>query len=160
MIRKREPSNDFPYIILLYSILQVCVKAEERGQTNYSCMQPWLWNSSLTSDHKTTEEFYTEPSTIMLTTPTDVTCVWRMGSITNDYVDIDMLKTGNITFSKTPTVYQKDEYYRIEECKYGANLHEMKCQIYKELLDILSNTYKVVSKMQLKGLERHSSKNN
>ena len=35
-----------------------------------------------------------------------------------------MLKTGNITFSKTPSVYQKDEYYRIEECKDGANLHE------------------------------------
>ena len=56
-----------------------------------------------------------------------------MDSISNDHVDIDMLKTGNITFSKTPSVYQKDEYYRIEERKYGANLHEIKYQIYKDL---------------------------
>ena len=42
-----------------------------------------------------------------------------MGIISNDHVDIDMLKTGNITFSKTPSVYQKDEYYRIEERKDG-----------------------------------------
>ena len=49
------------------------------------------------------------------------------------HVDIDMLKTGNITFSKTPSVYQKDEYYTIEERKDGVNLHEMKYQIYKEL---------------------------
>jgi len=56
-----------------------------------------------------------------------------MGSISNDHVDIDILITGNITFSKTPSVYQKDEYYRIEECKDGANLREMKYQIYKEL---------------------------
>ena len=56
-----------------------------------------------------------------------------MGSISNDHVDIDMLKTGHITFSKTPSVYQKDEYYTIEERKDGANLHEMKYQIYKEL---------------------------
>ena len=84
-----------------------------------------------------------------------------MGSISNDHVDIDMLKTGNITFSKTPIVYQKDEYYRIEERKDGANLNEMKYQIYKELhIDILSSTYKVVSKMQLKGLKRHSTKPN
>ena len=84
-----------------------------------------------------------------------------MGSISNDHVDINMLKTGNITFSKTPSVYQKDEYYRIEERKNGDNLHEMKYQIYKELhIDIFSNTYNVVSKMQLKGLERHSTKNN
>ena len=56
-----------------------------------------------------------------------------------------MLKTGNITFSKTPSVYKKDEYYTIEECKDGANFHEMKYEIYKELQkDILSNTYKVV----------------
>ena len=68
-----------------------------------------------------------------------------MGSINNDHIDIDMLKTGNITFSKTPSVYKKDECYTIEECKDGANLHEMKYQIYKELQkDILSNTYKVV----------------
>ena len=46
-----------------------------------------------------------------------------MGSISNDHVDI----------SKTPSVYQKDEYYTIEERKDGANLHEMKYQIYKEL---------------------------
>ena len=56
-----------------------------------------------------------------------------MGSISNYHVDIDMLKTGNITFSKTPSVYQKEKYYRIEECEDGANLHEMKYQIYKEL---------------------------
>ena len=56
-----------------------------------------------------------------------------MGSISNDHVDIDTLKTGHITFSKTPSVYQKDEYYTIEERKDGANLHEMKYQIYKEL---------------------------
>ena len=57
-----------------------------------------------------------------------------MGSISNDHVDIDMLKTGNITFSKTPSVCQKDEYNRIEERKDGANLHEMKYQIYKKQL--------------------------
>jgi len=56
-----------------------------------------------------------------------------MGSICNDHVDIDMLKTGTLAFSKTPSVYQKDEYYRIEERNDGANLHEMKYQIYKEL---------------------------
>ena len=68
-----------------------------------------------------------------------------MGSISNEHVDINMLKTGIITFSKTPSVYQKDEYYTIEERKDGANFHEMKYQIYKELhIDILSNTYKVV----------------
>ena len=61
------------------------------------------------------------------------------------HVDIDMLKTGNITFSKTPSAYQKDEYYRIEERKDGDNFHEMKYHIYKELhIDILSNTYKIV----------------
>jgi len=60
-------------------------------------------------------------------------------------VDIDMLKTGNITFFKTPSAYQKDEYYRIEERKDGDNCHEMKYQIYKELhIDILSNTCKIV----------------
>ena len=56
-----------------------------------------------------------------------------MGSISNDHVDIDTLKTGHISFSKTPSVYQIDEYYTIEERKDGANLHEMKYQIYKEL---------------------------
>ena len=56
-----------------------------------------------------------------------------MGSISNDHVDIDTLKTGYITFSKTPSVYQKDEYFTIEERKDGANLHEMKYQINKEL---------------------------
>ena len=56
-----------------------------------------------------------------------------MGSIINDHVDINTLKTGNITFSKTPSVYQKDEYYTIEERKDGANLHEMKYEIFKEL---------------------------
>ena len=56
-----------------------------------------------------------------------------MGSISKDHVDIDTLKTGHITFSKTPSVNQKDEYYTIEECKDVANLHEMKYQIYKEL---------------------------
>ena len=56
-----------------------------------------------------------------------------MGSISNDHVDIDMLKTGNITLSKTPSAYHKDEYNRIEERKDGANLHEMKYQRYKEL---------------------------
>ena len=61
------------------------------------------------------------------------------------HVDIDMLKTGNITFSKTPSVYPKDEYFRIEERIDGDNFHEMKYQIYKELhIDILSNTYKIV----------------
>ena len=70
-----------------------------------------------------------------------------MGSINNDHIDIDMLKTGNITFSETPSVYMKDEYYTLGECKDGANLHEMKYQIYKELQkDILSNAYKVVKK--------------
>ena len=44
-----------------------------------------------------------------------------------------MLKTGNITFSKTPSAYQKDEYCIIEEHRDGANLQEMKYQIYKEL---------------------------
>ena len=57
-----------------------------------------------------------------------------MGSFSNDHVDIDTLKTGHITFSKTPSVYQKDEYYTIEERKDGVNLHEMKYQIYKELI--------------------------
>ena len=77
-----------------------------------------------------------------------------MDSISKDHLDIDTLKTGNITFSTTPSVYQKDEYYRIEERNDGANVHEMKYQIYKELhIDILSNTYKVVYKMQLIGLE-------
>ena len=56
-----------------------------------------------------------------------------MGSISNDHVDIDTLKTGQITFSKTSSVYQKDEYYTIEKRKDGANLHEMKYQKYKEL---------------------------
>ena len=61
------------------------------------------------------------------------------------HVDIDMLKTGNITFSKTPSAYQKDEYCRIEERKDGDNFHEMKYQIYKELhIDILSKTYTIV----------------
>ena len=46
---------------------------------------------------------------------------------------IDMLNTWNITFSKTPSVYQIDEYYKIEERNDFANLHEMKYQIYKEL---------------------------
>ena len=49
-----------------------------------------------------------------------------MGSISNDHVDIDTLKTGHMTFSKTPSVYQKDEIYTIEERKDGANRHEMK----------------------------------
>jgi len=88
-----------------------------------------------------------EKSTIIITTRKDVTGIWRMGSISNDHVDIDMLKTGNITFSNTPSLYQKDEYLRVEECKDGANLHEMKYQIYKELhiyISSHSNTYKVV----------------
>jgi len=82
---EKRPSNDFPYIILLYTILQVCIKAGKCRQTNYSCMQPW----SLTSDNKTaelstiteqyytelstiTEQYYTELSTIILTTPKDI----------------------------------------------------------------------------------------
>ena len=56
-----------------------------------------------------------------------------MGSFSNDHVDVDTLKTGHITFSKTPSVYQKNEYYTIEERKDGVNLHEMKYQIYKEI---------------------------
>ena len=56
-----------------------------------------------------------------------------MGSISNDLVDIDTLKTGHITFSKTPSGYQKDEYYTIEERKDGANRHEMKYEIYKDI---------------------------
>jgi len=61
------------------------------------------------------------------------------------HVDIDMLKTGNITFSKTQSAYQKDEYCRIEQSKDGDNFHEMKYQIYKELqIDILSSNYKIV----------------
>ena len=56
-----------------------------------------------------------------------------MGSISNDHVDIDTLKTVHITFSKTPIVYQKEKYYTIEKRKDGANLNEMKYQIYKEL---------------------------
>ena len=48
-----------------------------------------------------------------------------MGSINNDHIDIDMLKTGNITLPKTPSVYKRDEYYTIEECKDGVNLHEI-----------------------------------
>ena len=63
-----------------------------------------------------------------------------MGSINNDHIDIDTPKTGNITFSKTPSVYQKDEYYTIEERKDGANLHEMKYQTYKELQKISYQT--------------------
>ena len=47
-----------------------------------------------------------------------------MGSISKDHVDIDTLKTGHSTFSKTPSVYQKDEYYTIEERKDGANIHD------------------------------------
>ena len=75
------------------------------------------------------------------------------------HLDIDMLKTGNITFSKT-SAYQKDEYYRIEERTDGDNFHEMKYQIYKELhIDILSNIYKIVYK-KLKCLERHSTTKN
>ena len=58
-----------------------------------------------------------------------------MGCISNDHVDIDTLKTGHMTFSKTPSVYQKDEYYTIEERKDGANRHE--------ILNIQRTTYSI-----------------